>query len=118
VVRGVLEQVARDGATITWSSLCARAEGFGELPQDVQRRVLAAVRPTPGCPELPRTALLTALITTDNGTRHPYYRHLVNLSGRPFPDTATGADVAWTAAVATVHAHYQAQPSSEVAGPA
>ncbi|MEU3398152.1 competence protein CoiA family protein [Streptomyces filamentosus] len=86
VVRSLLENTARNGATLTWSAIRHRLSG--ELPHlhpDDQGQVLVLADANTPADE----PLLSALVTTNNGDLHPLYRHVAFSLGR---ETASGPD--------------------------
>lgn len=107
-VRDVLEHAARLGKTVTFSSLCAQVKGLGELMESDQVQVLRRVKPTARSrsPKPQRPALLTALITTEAGTMHPFYRRLADHAGHHLPQQAESV---WTDTVEILHDRYSNQ---------
>ncbi|MFH8738896.1 hypothetical protein [Streptomyces sp. NPDC017964] len=106
-VRDVLEHTARLGKTVTFSSLCAQIKGLGDLAEsdqvDVLRRVKPTARSRSSKPQPP--ALLTALITTDAGTMHPFYRRLADYAGHHLPQQANSV---WPDTIKFLHGRYGA----------
>ncbi|MFI6063182.1 hypothetical protein [Streptomyces sp. NPDC051286] len=107
-VRDVLEHAARLGKTVTFSSLCAQVKGLAELPQSRQVYVLRRVTPTAASrsPRPQRPALLTALITNEEGTMHPLYRRLADLAGHHLPQQPNSA---WADTVNVIHDRYRSR---------
>ncbi|GAA3476181.1 hypothetical protein [Streptomyces yanii] len=107
-VRDVLEHAARLGKTVTFSSLCAQVKGLAELPQSRQVYVLRRVTPTAvsRSPRPQRPALLTALITNEEGTMHPLYRRLADLAGHHLPQQPNSA---WADTVTVIHDRYRSR---------
>lgn len=107
-VRDVLEHAARLRKTVTFSSLCAQVKGLGDMPESDQVHVLRRVKPTPRprSPKPQQPALLTALITDEAGTMHPFYRRLADHAGHDLPQQA---DSAWTDAINIIHDRYSNQ---------
>ncbi|WP_333750119.1 hypothetical protein [Streptomyces sp. IBSBF 2394] len=105
-VRDVLEHAARLGKTVPLTDLCAQVKGLGELTESDQAQVLRRVRPTarPRSAKPQRPALLTALITTEDGAMHPVYRQLADHAGHHLPQQA---DSAWTETVKILHDRYR-----------
>ncbi|MFF3958432.1 hypothetical protein ACFYY1_35240 [Streptomyces sp. NPDC001890] len=105
-VRDVLEHAARLGKTVTFSSLCAQVKGLAELPEPQQVYVLRRVTPTAASrgPRPQRPALLTALITNEEGTMHPLYRRLADLAGHHLPKQPHSA---WADTVNVIHDRYR-----------
>ena len=105
-VRDVLEHAARLGKTVPLTDLCAQVKGLGELTESDQVQVLRRVRPTarPRSAKPQRPALLTALITAEDGTMHPVYRQLADHAGHHLPPQA---DSAWTDTVKILHDRYR-----------
>ncbi|WP_331734786.1 competence protein CoiA family protein [Streptomyces sp. NBC_00887] len=105
-VRDVLEHAARLGKTVTFTSLCTQVKGLDELPESDQVHVLRRVKPIARTrsarPEQP--ALLTALITTEEGGMHSLYRGLADHAGYHLPQRA---DSAWADTVRILHDRYR-----------
>ncbi|MFJ8158900.1 hypothetical protein [Streptomyces sp. NPDC094468] len=105
-VRDVLEHTARLGKTVTFAELRTQIKGLGELTESDQEQVLRRVKPTArprsARPEPP--ALLTALITTEEGTMHPIYQRLAGRDGHHLPPQA---DRVWTDTVNILHERYR-----------
>ncbi|MGJ5763128.1 competence protein CoiA family protein [Streptomyces galbus] len=105
-VRDVLEHAARLGKTVSFTDLCVQVKGLGELTESEQVQVLHRVRPTarPRSAAPQRPALLTALITAEDGTMYPVYRQLADRAGHLLPQQA---DSAWTETVKILHDRYR-----------
>lgn len=100
-VRTVLENVARQQSTITWSGLRQRLDRqLPHLHPDDQGEVLVMVdRDTPS-----GEPLLSALITVGDRHVHPVYRHVSYSLGRELPRPENGLESQWQMDVLRLHA--------------
>ncbi|MEV4336080.1 competence protein CoiA family protein [Streptomyces sp. NPDC049590] len=92
VVRSLLEDTARNRATLTWSAIRHRLSG--ELPHlhpDDQGQVLVLADANTSADE----PLLSALVTTNNGDLHPLYRHVAFSLGRETPSGPDELHARW-----------------------
>ncbi|MBZ4016263.1 hypothetical protein CCS38_11025 [Streptomyces purpurogeneiscleroticus] len=99
-LRDVLENVARQQSTITWSGIRQRMERqLPHLHPDDQGEVLVMVdRDTPA-----GEPLLSALITVGDRHVHPLYRHVGHSLGRQLPCPENGLESQWQMDVLRLH---------------
>ncbi|MFF3084544.1 competence protein CoiA family protein [Streptomyces nojiriensis] len=100
VVRSLLEDTARDQATLTWSAIRHRLRV--ELPHlhaDDQGQVLLLADVNTPADE----PLLSALVTTNNGALHPLYRHVTLSLDREMPSQQDEFHARWQMDVLRLH---------------
>ncbi|TVL88436.1 hypothetical protein CD790_30710 [Streptomyces sp. SAJ15] len=103
-LRPLLEQTARDGATITWPQIHRRLSGLPRLHADDQCVLLWLVDEDgqKGDP------LLSALVTVGDRQMHPRFPAIAEQLGWSHP-SGTRQHTAWNYEVLKVHQHWRYQ---------
>ncbi|MEU7027711.1 competence protein CoiA family protein [Streptomyces sp. NPDC046275] len=92
VVRSLLEDTARNRATLTWSAIRHRVSvEVPHLHPDDQGQLLVLADANTPADE----PLLSALVTTNNGDLHPLYRHVAFSLGREVPSRQDELHARW-----------------------